>query len=61
MMVSSSDVAIASEQLLGQASATWSRIYPEMDQEPIDSQLPKGNDLVGWRVKLKAKPFDLQV
>jgi hypothetical protein len=53
--------AIASEELLGQASATWSRIYPEPVQEPIDSQLPKGNDLVGWRVKLRAKPSDLQV
>ncbi len=53
--------AIASEQSLRQASATWSRIYPEMDQEPVDSQLPKGNNLVGWRVKLLAKPRDLQV
>ena len=53
--------ALSSEQLLGHASATWSRIYPEMVQEPIDSQLPKGNNLVGWKVKLLAKPFDLQV
>jgi hypothetical protein len=46
--------AIASDQLLSQASVTWSRIYPEKVQEPIDSQLPKGNALVGWRVRLKA-------
>lgn len=53
--------AINSDQLLGYASKTWSRVYPEIDQESVDAQLPKGNGLVGWRVRLKAEPYDMEV